>query len=269
MKSYFTIHEISELFGIGIDSLRYYERIGLLMPQRGENNYRLYGLHDMYRLNIIADLRKLGFSLAQIKAYMASHCLKSTYVLLKKEKEAMQKEIAALLEKNNLLSMQLNALAKYERAPINKVTISFFEDRYMLDLKSSFLQDAEFDYGLRKLRKKYNISAGILEQATVGASLFTSDIQQNKVEQFRSVFMLQDTSSHSSAKVLPAGKYVCVHYKGSYLQLPKYVSLLEQYATENNLQLDETIYEFYLIDNRYTNIEEEFLTEIQILIVGS
>lgn len=41
MKEYYTVSEISRLYGIGIDSLRYYEKIGALSPRRGENNYRL------------------------------------------------------------------------------------------------------------------------------------------------------------------------------------------------------------------------------------
>ena len=66
MKEYYTISEISRLYGIGVDSLRYYERIGALSPRRGENNYRLYSLKDIYRLNIIRDLLTLGFSVKQI-----------------------------------------------------------------------------------------------------------------------------------------------------------------------------------------------------------
>lgn len=264
---YFTIHEVSELFGIGIDSLRYYERIGLLVPKRGENQYRLYGLQDMYRLNIIADLRKLGFSLAQIKTYMEAQSLENTYALLEKEKEAMQEEVHSLGKKINLLSTQVNQLRAYEQAPLEQIEISRFSDRYLLDFKQSFLQDAEFDYGLRKLRKKYNVSAGILEQATIGASLTTADIHQDTVAQFRSIFILQNMPTTSAAKVLPAGEYACVKYKGSYLQLPKYVFLLHHYAEQNRLHLDENIYEFYLVDNRYTNIEEEFISEIQILIL--
>lgn len=45
MKDYYKINEISNLYGIGVDSLRYYEKIGVLIPRRDTNGYRLYGLH--------------------------------------------------------------------------------------------------------------------------------------------------------------------------------------------------------------------------------
>ena len=57
MKDYYKISEISKLYGIGVDSLRYYERLGLIHPKRDTNGYRLYHLKDIYKLNLIRDLR--------------------------------------------------------------------------------------------------------------------------------------------------------------------------------------------------------------------
>ena len=63
MKDYYKISEIARLYGIGVDSLRYYERLGILQPRRESNGYRLYSLKDMYKLNLIRDLRRLDFSM--------------------------------------------------------------------------------------------------------------------------------------------------------------------------------------------------------------
>ena len=67
MKDYYKISEISKLYGIGADSLRYYERAGIITPKRGENGYRLYGLKDIYKLSVLRDLMALDFSVAQAK----------------------------------------------------------------------------------------------------------------------------------------------------------------------------------------------------------
>ena len=42
MKDYYKINEIARLYGIGVDSLRYYEKLGILKPRRDTNGYRLY-----------------------------------------------------------------------------------------------------------------------------------------------------------------------------------------------------------------------------------
>ncbi|MDQ9745672.1 MerR family transcriptional regulator, partial [Acinetobacter baumannii] len=66
----FKIGEISKLYHIGTDSLRYYEELGILTPKRGANQYRLYSLNDLWKLNVIRDLRSLDFSMERIKEYM-------------------------------------------------------------------------------------------------------------------------------------------------------------------------------------------------------
>ena len=40
MKKYYKINEIAKLYHIGVDSLRYYEKVGLISPKRDENQYR-------------------------------------------------------------------------------------------------------------------------------------------------------------------------------------------------------------------------------------
>ena len=75
MKNYYKISEISKLYDIGVDSLRYYERLGILTPKRDTNGYRLYNLTDLYKLNIIRDLRALNFSMTQIKDYLDKQSL--------------------------------------------------------------------------------------------------------------------------------------------------------------------------------------------------
>ena len=66
MKQYYTIGEISKIYQIGTDSLRYYEKLGILSPRRGANGYRIYGLDDLWKLNVIRDLRRLDFPILQM-----------------------------------------------------------------------------------------------------------------------------------------------------------------------------------------------------------
>lgn len=83
MKDYYKINEIARLYGIGVDSLRYYEKLGILKPRRDTNGYRLYNLKDMYKLNVIRDLRRLDFSMQQIKDYLEGQTVDHTLALLR------------------------------------------------------------------------------------------------------------------------------------------------------------------------------------------
>lgn len=64
------IGEIAKQSGFSKDTLRYYEKIGLIQldkKQRGENNYRFYDGTVLKKLNNIKNLKKIGFTLKEIK----------------------------------------------------------------------------------------------------------------------------------------------------------------------------------------------------------
>lgn len=62
------IGEAARGAGVSIQTLRFYERMGLLpRPARGRNGYRLYGDDVVERVQFIRQAQALGFHLAEIK----------------------------------------------------------------------------------------------------------------------------------------------------------------------------------------------------------
>lgn len=67
----FAIGELGKLTGTKVETIRYYERIGLLAaPHRTSGNYRAYGSGHLNRLSFIRRSRDLGFSLDQVRALL-------------------------------------------------------------------------------------------------------------------------------------------------------------------------------------------------------
>ena len=68
MTGFMTIGKLARHSGVSIDSIRFYERKGLLEePLRTESNYRMYSVNAAQRLRFIKKSQKLGFSLEEIK----------------------------------------------------------------------------------------------------------------------------------------------------------------------------------------------------------
>lgn len=66
------VKELSNLTKISVQTLHYYDRIGLLKPSlRQDNGYRLYSETDLLKLQQIIALKFFSFELAQIKAIVA------------------------------------------------------------------------------------------------------------------------------------------------------------------------------------------------------
>lgn len=88
-KKYFMISAVSKLYNIHPQTLRLYEREGLLKPSRTEGNTRIYTEEDLKRLEIILNLsRDLGVNLAGIEIILN----------MRDKMEQMQREINEFLE---------------------------------------------------------------------------------------------------------------------------------------------------------------------------
>src|SRR3546814_11826584 len=66
------IGALSRRTGVNIETVRYYERIGLLPPPaRSGGGHRLYGGGHLMRLNFVRRARDVGFTLDEIRALLA------------------------------------------------------------------------------------------------------------------------------------------------------------------------------------------------------
>jgi MerR family mercuric resistance operon transcriptional regulator len=65
-----TIGEASRRSGCSVETIRYYERLGLLPPPARRGRYRLFGAEEVRRLAFIRRARALGFSLEDVHALL-------------------------------------------------------------------------------------------------------------------------------------------------------------------------------------------------------
>lgn len=64
------IKEFAQKFHLSTDSIRYYEKMGLLKPTRMENGYRQYDKKCEEALQFILVLKRLGFTLQEIESLL-------------------------------------------------------------------------------------------------------------------------------------------------------------------------------------------------------
>lgn len=70
-RQYYHISSVAKMYGLHPQTLRLYEREGLLAPSRSEGNTRLYSAEDLRRLELILNLiRDLGVNLAGVEVVL-------------------------------------------------------------------------------------------------------------------------------------------------------------------------------------------------------
>lgn len=264
MKNYYKISEISKLYGIGPDSLRYYERLGILKPKRDTNQYRLYSLKDIYKLNLICDLRKLNFSMAQIKEYLDCQTIDNTLDILRREQELLKIKLQELIEKEQVIKERMDALRAAENIIPGHITVKTFPRRLCVMEKAYITQDEEMDLLIQKLLGRHEKKIHNFGNQTIGAFLSSKELLSGISNVYQSVFFILDNETSGYDCELPAGDYLSYYYRGNYNNNSAFLKKMMEYIGKHSLTIAGEPFELYEIDNRDTMKEEEFLTEIQI-----
>lgn len=269
MKEYYYISQISKLYGIGPDSLRYYERLGIIKPRRDENGYRIYGLHSLYKLSIIRDLRRLRFSMEQIGEYLGDLSLDNTIGLFESEQQIIQQEISELERIDRSLQARLDHFRSLADQPFEIIRRQVLPIRYCLRLQAKLQRDEEIDLAIKKLHRRHESRIHELGNLATGSIWSMKDFEPAQPPKYHSVFILLDSSEEDEADFsLAAGDYLSLFYRGDYTQAAAFVQALYRYAKEHRFHPVAEPLEIYHIDNRFTTKSDEYVTELQLLVTS-
>ncbi|MGH3812306.1 MAG: MerR family transcriptional regulator [Pseudonocardiaceae bacterium] len=107
------IGELADLTGVSPRSLRYYEQQGLLVPQRGDNGYRVYSQLDAVRAANIRDFLDAGLTLEEVRPAMEKGCL--DVPLRQSPYRAEDEELLLATERLATLDDRITALQELRR----------------------------------------------------------------------------------------------------------------------------------------------------------
>lgn len=267
MKEYYKIGEISKIYDIGKDSLMYYEELGILKPIRNEHSYRLYSITDLWRLNLIKELREFNFSMKQIKEYIDNRDIQRTKDLFSEELDLVENKIKSLLEKREEVLSRIQTLEKdIDKTVFDKIELKMLEERKAIILNGDIRKDAEADFLIKKLHEKFEGRFNILGNNNIGSVFSLDRIKQGDYDYYKEVFCFiydEEYKQYSNVSFEKA-LYLCYTYKGDYSKKVEVLDKLFKYIKNNNLKIKDDPIEIYKIDIHETAKKEEFITEIQI-----
>lgn len=122
-----TIKEVSEITGVSIDNLRYYERIGIIPKiPRNKSGIRDYNEESIKWIELILKFKKSGMSLEDIKRYIELASLGDSTKnerreILIKLKESLEERIRELQECLDVTTYKINNYYGLCDSEINKV----------------------------------------------------------------------------------------------------------------------------------------------------
>lgn len=214
MEGYYSIGETARLFNTTVQTLRYYEKMGLISPAyvNPASGYRYYLPSQFHYIDRIHYLKELGLSLKEIREILRSGQVDSLQYFLRKNLAEREAELRAVQEK----VLDLQWYIKYfeymdsERTE-GQVYISRHEERYMLSAPCS--QDDPFEeveMRLTKLRSREEF-ASLQYRRHYGFIIdYDEMMNQHFLPTAASIYLKrrpQFVSPYVTA--LPAGDYLC------------------------------------------------------------
>lgn len=208
MKKYFSVGEAAKAVHTTSETLRHYDRIGLVKPSKKDEwtNYRYYTEQDIVRLNTVRALQLMDLPLQEIKKVLEYDDLKNIVDFLAQAEKKADEKIAALQYSKSKIQL---AKADYERKlqiqqRLQGAFLKDYPERVIL--LSDTLEVPTLDNLWNYLNHFYEkVTPALREQFAFEdlAGIYT----ENGVTRLFAVCVRY--TDVNGLKILPKGKYLC------------------------------------------------------------
>jgi DNA-binding transcriptional MerR regulator len=266
MKEKFLIGEFSKIFNISTDTLRHYDKIGLLKPDYDPiNSYRYYSVEKFFILSRILFLKNLDISLKDIKNYFNNQNTDHLLTLLKKEEAEIDIKMNRLMNLKGKITSKIELIEGADKY-INEIRIERLPERWGVFVD---IENIEDDYEIKSSFKKHEahlkMSSWFIE-GQIYTSISKEDILEQCFDQFNYFIEILSREENASTqlKVLQESDHACIVFCGSYNKIEHYYRMLIQWIEENGYEIAGDSIEKNIVDYGFSDSEEEYISEIQI-----
>lgn len=239
-KDFYTAGELADLFEIPKQTLLYYDKTGLLVPEFiSANNYRHYSLKQYLLLEIIINMRKLGIPVAIIKEYIKDRSEESFQKLLLEREQECKKIIQHNQKIINNIEVSLGQIQKLKDTHLNQITINYRHSKHFL--LSPIDKNSTGSDTIRVLAK-HNLkmfSKDIFKERAVGWIInkdnFLAGVHGKPLAFFST--LSPNYSNGKNIFIRPAGLYMTIRFQGTVRQNIKTLAkIFNTYLQKNCLK---------------------------------
>lgn len=271
MNNLFSVGELARLQNISRQTLIFYDKIGLFCPAYTDpaNGYRYYSAKQLDYLDTICIMKKIGFSLEEIKAHMHSYTIDHSIAALRRQLSAIEQELTELqLVKSRVehRCAQLEA-ARTIRHSSQAVTLETVQPQHLL------LQAVPVPHSLEQvsIATKECFARAFREHLPVfyqsGAIVPLDRIRQQRYTEAAHVFLpIGAVVNVPDVLTLPEGQCACTYHVGDYGSIGSAYQRLLDHCEAYHLHITSNAYEFAMNDYLSTGDENEYITKIMLYV---
>lgn len=270
MKNQYTVSEIANLFNISSQTLRYYDKIGLLKPVAIEahSNYRIYSQEEINRLYLIRELKGTGLSLTEIGEYCANKDIIKLDELLIKNRKELETKIHQLNQMKNNTDFYLQTIKRAKRVyQENVFSIQNIKDRFAYYIGINFSVGDLREY-IELLHKSYSKTCSEKipkEHGHVVLFIDEMNLEQRKFKMYNGIgLLLERRTVGKNVLLIKGGEYAQTSHIGKYETIHSTYMKLYRFIEKEGYTVAGPSAEISVTNTAFTNHDEEFITEVQI-----
>lgn len=212
MKNYFTISEFAKLRNININSLRYYEKLGLLKPAivDEKTGYRYYSAEQVSLLNKIILCIQLGIPLKEMVTFLDEEGNLQSQKLLEQGRIIAQKRIEEMQNNLNYIESSLKNIEENKEF-LNRKGIyrRCFEERKVI-ITDYYTEKFDVKMMVSNVSKiyKYALKKEMFPVLPAGQILQIDEDGSMKFCFFLEILSMKEEDE--KLRTLPAGEYSCM-----------------------------------------------------------
>ncbi len=244
MSTIFSIGEIAKLFNLSTQTLRLYDRIGLLKPSyiNETTGYRYYSIDQFIKLECIKRCKVMGFSLDEIKELIGSDTsIESMLELTKKQKTVIKHK----MEELHLIEKQLNILENKINDTINigfnKMSFVENKERKFIKYKENIVTLEELEISSREVVMDIEKNYSMLEH-DISFIISYNDILKYNNRIYKSILVQlnseEEFTGNKNIVKIPKGKYLTMYFDDSTADNRKYYNEMINFIHENNIEVE-------------------------------
>ncbi|MEG0319941.1 MAG: helix-turn-helix domain-containing protein, partial [Niameybacter sp.] len=173
MDRRFSIGEVSKLHNVSVQTLRHYDKVGLLKPAyiNESSKYRYYSVKHFIMLDFIKQCKAMGLTLDEIKELMDHHTsVDAILEVITKQKEMVTKKIEELQQIQKHIEILEDKIQTALNEGIGSVFVKYCPTRYFIKYNNTKRYTEEFEIKLtetlRDLEKEHGVGHKELAFAT-------------------------------------------------------------------------------------------------------
>ncbi|NRY67607.1 DNA-binding transcriptional MerR regulator [Clostridium beijerinckii] len=266
--SNFSIGEMSKLNNISIQTLRYYDKIGLLKPKviSEKSQYRYYSIEQFFQMDVIKYYKTLGLSLNEIKKLMGrSTSMEEKLDMISFQQEVLENKLLEMEIIKNHLEYMKNTVSSIIEYETDKIFIKYNEKREYIsyDCVSATINELEINY-----RKVMPNSENQLEKLSYELSSMVSYDELKEKMVYKNIMTnnyVRMLKNEGRAIVLPEGEYITIYFEGGCFENKKYYNKIIDYINKNNIKISGDFHEVYILPQVNEDGKENTLMKLEIM----